>query len=106
MVNIKCSYLVTILKNDIVNETFIKKLCKLLNIDTNSIMNSDTFNIILQYHIRYIINSQIQLYIKWNYNGHEIYKKSLVDQINGKLYKFNYQINLDDFDILDIRYKN
>jgi hypothetical protein len=104
MINIKCSYLVTILDNDIVNETFIKKLCKLLNIDTNLIMDSDTFNIILQYHIRYIINSQIRLYIKWNYNGHKTYKKSLVDQINGELYKFNYRIKLDDFDIQEKQY--
>jgi hypothetical protein len=106
MVNIKYSYLVTILDNDIVNETFIKKLCKLLNIDTNLIMNSDTFNIILQDNIRYIINSQIQLYIRCEYNGNEIYKKSLVDQINRELYKFNYRIKLDDFDIQEKQYKD
>lgn len=91
------SFTAKIFNNDIVNETMKNKLIELMHLDKNKTIESKLFVMILKRYISIIVSDEVKSYIR--INGNEIDKEKLVNKINDKLCKFNYQIKLYDFNI-------
>ena len=73
------------------------KLIELMHLDKNKTIESKLFVMILKRYISIIVSDEVKSYIR--INGNEIDKEKLVNKINDKLCKFNYQIKLYDFNI-------
>jgi hypothetical protein len=90
------SFTVSILNNDIVNETLKNKLIKLISHDT--VIDSSRFEILLKKYIEDIVANEVKFYDDYRLDGNIMQKEKLVDEINKKLCYLNYQIKSYDFD--------
>jgi hypothetical protein len=89
------SFTVSILNNDIVNQT-LKKFIPLISADKiNERM--------LKQYIEDIVDDCVKSYMKYDYDkidrNYKIDKEKIVNRVNDKLCKLNYQITLNNFDI-------